>query len=206
MHYSFDPMQSIDVSQNRRIPMEDSHLLFDDRESCSIRPTASSPEKDVSDLSLAMVVLRGERGKPRTLARGRDGSLETLEPALSTLLGAIVQPVEKPLNDRLWGIGRRRTGSAGQTIGFRTIRPYAMNAMTRPSTPLKMMGVISRNLTCTPMNTRLSIARTVAATTVSAGCQRKTPGTISPTVQTSSRMPVPSRLPAARHQMTALRR
>ena len=65
----------------------------------------------------------------------------------------------------------RRTGSAGQEIGARTIRPYAMNAMRRPSTPLMTMGGISRYLTCTQMNTRLSIARTAAATTVSVGCQ-----------------------------------
>jgi hypothetical protein len=31
---------------------------------------------------------------------------------------------------------------AGQGIGFRTIRPYVMNAMRKPSTPLKIMGVI----------------------------------------------------------------
>ena len=74
---------------------------------------------------------------------------------------------------------------AGQKIGFRTIRPYAMNAMRRPSTPLMMMGGISRYLTCTQMNTRLSIARTVAATTVSAGCQWKAAGTISPTSRDS---------------------
>ena len=61
-----------------------------------------------------------------------------------------------------------------------------MNAMSRPSTPLMMMGVISRYLACTQMNTRLSIARTVAATTVSAGCQWRAAGTISPIVQTSS--------------------
>src|ERR1022692_2698956 len=51
------------------------------------------------------------------------------------------------------------------------MRPYAMNAMRRPSTPLKMMAVISPYLACTHTNTRLSIVRTVAATTVSAGCQ-----------------------------------
>ena len=45
---------------------------------------------------------------------------------------------------------------------------YAVNAMPlRPNTPHKMMGVISR-VTCTPMNTRLSIAGTVAAATMSA--------------------------------------
>ena len=42
---------------------------------------------------------------------------------------------------------------AVQKIGYRTIRPYTMNAMRRPSTPLKMMGVISRYLTCTQTNT-----------------------------------------------------
>ena len=64
-----------------------------------------------------------------------------------------------------------------------------MNAMRRPSAPLMMMDGVSLYLTCTQTNTRLSIARTVAATTVSAGCQWKAAGTISPTVQTSSRMP-----------------
>src|SRR4051794_31610163 len=81
------------------------------------------------------------------------------------------------------------SGAAGQKIGLSTIRPYAMNAMRRPSTALMMMGVISRYLACTPTNTRLSIARTAAATTVSGGCQCKASGTISPAVQTSSRMP-----------------
>jgi hypothetical protein len=61
--------------------------------------------------------------------------------------------------------------------------------MRRPSTPLKMMGVISRYLACTQTNTRLSIVRNAAATTVSAGCQWRAAGTISPTVQASSRMP-----------------
>src|ERR1700686_4670693 len=37
-----------------------------------------------------------------------------------------------------------------QKIGFRTIRPYAMNAMRRPSPTLMMMGGISRYLACTP--------------------------------------------------------
>jgi len=74
-----------------------------------------------------------------------------------------------------------------QKIGCRNIRPYAMNAIRRPSVPLKTMGVISPYLACTQTNTRLSIDRTVAATTVSAGCQWKAAGTISPTVQTSSR-------------------
>src|SRR5206468_2646355 len=54
---------------------------------------------------------------------------------------------------------------------------------------LMTMGVVSRYLTCTAMNTTLSIARTAAAATVSAGCQRNAAGTISPTVQTSSTMP-----------------
>jgi outer membrane protein assembly factor BamB len=78
---------------------------------------------------------------------------------------------------------------AGQEIGDRNMRPYAMNAMTRPSTLTKMMGGISRYLTCTQMNTRLSIARTAAATTVSTGCQWRAAGTISPTRQTSSMTP-----------------
>src|SRR5580692_9198993 len=64
-----------------------------------------------------------------------------------------------------------------------------MNAMRRPSAPLKRMAVISPYLACTQMNTRLSIVRTAAATTVSAGCQWRAAGTTSPTVQTSSRMP-----------------
>ena len=38
----------------------------------------------------------------------------------------------------------KRAGKClGQKIGLRTIRPYAMNAMRRPSTPLKRMDVIS---------------------------------------------------------------
>src|ERR1700691_3261443 len=75
-----------------------------------------------------------------------------------------------------------------QKIGCKTIRPYAMNAMRRPSTPLKMMGATTRYLTCTPTNTRLSTAKTVAARIVSGGCQWNAAGTMSPTVQTSSRM------------------
>ncbi len=39
-----------------------------------------------------------------------------------------------------------------------------------------MMGAISRYWTCTQMNTRLSVARSAAATTVSVGCQRKAGG------------------------------
>jgi len=35
-------------------------------------------------------------------------------------------------------------------IGFRTNRPYVMNAMRRPSTPLKIKGVISRHLDVHP--------------------------------------------------------
>jgi len=46
-----------------------------------------------------------------------------------------------------------------------------MNAMRRPSTTAMMMGPVSRDLACTPMNTRLSIARTAAATTVSLASQ-----------------------------------
>jgi hypothetical protein len=80
-------------------------------------------------------------------------------------------------------------GVAVQKIGFRTIRPYTMNAIRTPSTPLKKMGVISRYLTCTQANTILSIVRTAAATTVSTECQWRAAGTISPTVQTSSRTP-----------------
>ena len=59
--------------------------------------------------------------------------------------------------------------AAVQEIGARTIRPYAMNAMRSPRPALMTMDVISRYLTCTPMNTRLSAAKTVAATTVSIG-------------------------------------
>src|ERR1700677_4551709 len=76
-----------------------------------------------------------------------------------------------------------------QKIGCRTIRPYAMNAMRRPSTPLKIMGATSRYLTCTQTNTRLSTPRTVAARIVSGGCQWNAAGTMSPTVHTSSTMP-----------------
>src|SRR5277367_3530698 len=64
-----------------------------------------------------------------------------------------------------------------------------MNAMRRPSTPLKIIGVTSRYLTCTPTNTRLSTAKTAAARIVSCGCQWNAAGTMSPTVHTSSRMP-----------------
>ncbi len=59
---------------------------------------------------------------------------------------------------------------------------------------------VSPYLTCTQMNTRLSIARTVAATTVSVGCQWKAAGTISPTVQTSSRMPRDIRADLVEHE------
>jgi hypothetical protein len=38
----------------------------------------------------------------------------------------------------------------------------------RPSTLLKMIGVTSRDLVCIQMKTRLSVAKNVAATTVSA--------------------------------------
>ena len=62
---------------------------------------------------------------------------------------------------------------AGQEIGFRTIRPYAMNAISRPSTTHMTMVAVSRYLTCTPMNTRLSTARSAAATTESFGCRRR---------------------------------
>src|ERR1035437_6970182 len=61
--------------------------------------------------------------------------------------------------------------------------------MRRPSTPLKIIGVISRYWMGTQMKTSLPIARTVAARTVSRGCQWRAAGTMSPTVQTSSRMP-----------------
>src|SRR5215472_11912370 len=64
-----------------------------------------------------------------------------------------------------------------------------MNAIRRPNTALMIIGVTSRYLACTPMNTRLSTARTTAATTVSTGCQWNAAGTISPTTQTNSRMP-----------------
>jgi hypothetical protein len=87
---------------------------------------------------------------------------------------------------------QRRPGV--QKIGFRTIRPYAMNAMRRPSTPLMMIGLISPYLACTQMNMRLSIARTAAATTESAGCQWKAAGTISPTVQRETGSPSCARI------------
>src|SRR5204862_1448751 len=72
---------------------------------------------------------------------------------------------------------------AVQTIGCRNIRPYARKAISRPSTTLMTTVPISRYLTCTPTNTRLSIARTAAAATVSPGCQWMAPGTISPATQ-----------------------
>jgi len=53
-----------------------------------------------------------------------------------------------------------------------------------------------RNLSvplCTQMNTVLSIARTLAATTVSVGCQRKAAGAMSPTVRIYSITPRVSR-------------
>src|ERR1700722_824971 len=78
---------------------------------------------------------------------------------------------------------------ACQAIGFRTIRPYVTNAMRRPSTALKIMGVTSRYLTCTPTNTRLSTAKTAAARIVSDGCQWNAAGTMSPTVHASSKIP-----------------
>src|SRR5258708_2229670 len=64
-----------------------------------------------------------------------------------------------------------------------------MNATMRPSTQLRSVGAISRYLTCTQTNTRLSTARAVAARAVSGGCQWNAAGAISPTVQTSSTMP-----------------
>src|SRR6202167_2992888 len=51
---------------------------------------------------------------------------------------------------------------AVQKIGFRTIRPYAMNAMRRPSKPLKMRVVISPYLAGTQTNTHHSIVRIAA--------------------------------------------
>ena len=54
-----------------------------------------------------------------------------------------------------------------------------------------MVDAISPYFACTQTNTMLTIASTVAATTVSAGCQWKAAGTISPIVQLSSRMPSP---------------
>ena len=51
---------------------------------------------------------------------------------------------------------------AGQKIGCRTIRPYAMNATRRPRTALMIVSAASRYLTCTEMNTRLSTARIVS--------------------------------------------
>src|SRR5690348_13647240 len=64
-----------------------------------------------------------------------------------------------------------------------------MNAMSKPSTPLMTMGVVSRYFTWTAMKTRLSTARTAAAATVSCGLALSAPGTMSPTAQTSSRTP-----------------
>ena len=74
---------------------------------------------------------------------------------------------------RLFADQRRNCFSkpTGQESGLKNIRPYVMNAMRRPSTPLKIMGVISRYLTCTATNTRLSTARIMAARIVSGGCQ-----------------------------------
>lgn len=46
-----------------------------------------------------------------------------------------------------------------------------MYSMRRPRTPLTIMDVISPYLTCTQMNTRLSIARTVAGY----HCERRPP-------------------------------
>ncbi|MND00526.1 hypothetical protein D3C83_191770 [compost metagenome] len=52
-----------------------------------------------------------------------------------------------------------------------------------------IIGGTSRYWTCTHTNTSVSIARTVAAATVSDGFQWKTAGTIRPIVQTSSMIP-----------------
>lgn len=76
---------------------------------------------------------------------------------------------------------------ADEIIGFEWHNPSSTPMMY--NTTLMMMGGISRFVTCAPINTRLSVARIAAATTVSIGCQCTTAGTISPTEQTSSSIP-----------------
>jgi hypothetical protein len=77
----------------------------------------------------------------------------------------------------------------GQETGFKNIRPYARNAISRPITLFKMMGVVSRYFTCTQTNKRLSTAKIAAARTISCGCQWRAAGTMSPTAHASSRIP-----------------
>src|SRR5688572_11165418 len=141
----------------------------------------------VEDLVRTQTDVGSERHRAGTAASG----LESRSPGA----GNVREAMRASRGEGAEGEYSRRAGSgaagwpAGQEIGFRTSRPYAMNAMRRPSTALMKMGGTSRYWTCTQMNTRLSIAKAAAATTVIFGCQGKTLGTISPTVQTSSRMP-----------------
>jgi len=81
------------------------------------------------------------------------------------------EPPTKRFSDRHRVTLPRLPCLAVQEIGCKNIRPHATNAMTTPSAPLKMMGVVSRYFTCTPMNTRLSTARITAARIVRCGCQ-----------------------------------
>ena len=76
-------------------------------------------------------------------------------------------------------------------MGFRTARPYATNAITKPSMPLMITDPVSAYVTCTHTKMRASIARTAAATTVSFGCMRSMAGTISPTTHNNSMIPRP---------------
>src|ERR1044072_4425478 len=65
-----------------------------------------------------------------------------------------------------------------------------MNAMTRPSAALTMMGETSLYFTCVQINTSLSAANSAAASTVSCGCQGSNPGTMSSGAHTSSSIPI----------------
>ena len=181
-------MQSIDVSQNRGIPMEDSHLLFDDRESCSIRPTASSPEKDVSDLSLAMVVLRGEKGKPRTLARGRDGS-----PKLSNQAEHPARndcPASRKTSERsAMGHWTPPNGVGWSDDRFQDHSAVRDERHDEAQHAAQDDGRDLAELDVHPDEHEAFDRQDRGGHHSDAGCQRKTPGTISPTVQTSSRMP-----------------
>ncbi len=134
---------------------------------------------------------------PRSALKGIDRALKVPKKAEKVVGEALMVPkkAEKALSGSLMAhsrplmahsraliacqgeVGGPATGGGGRarqrpgTIGARNILPYAMNAMMTPNTMLMTMDPISWYLRWTPMNTRLSMARIVAATTVSVGRQ-----------------------------------
>lgn len=52
----------------------------------------------------------------------------------------------------------RAARPAAHAIGLSASRPYASNAISRPSAPLMPIDAVSRYCTCTQMNTRLYLA------------------------------------------------